>query len=71
MKYHTFDGTYHILLFQILTSLVKQVDTLDMSEAQTFVVLPTVLANPAETQFQTNLNGGSRQSGVTCWLESI
>lgn len=42
-----------------------------MSEAQYFLAFTTLLAYPAENQFLTNISGGSRHEGVTCWPEAI
>jgi len=71
MKKHTFDGSDPIKIFDFLTRFVNEADMLAMSEAQAFIALPSFLADPAETQFRTNLSGGSRKGGVTCWPEAI
>ena len=42
-----------------------------MSEARAFISLPKFLADAAETQFRTNLRGGSRRRCFTCWPEAI
>ena len=71
MKKHTFDGSDPIKIFDFLTRFVNEADMLSMSEAQAFIALPNFLADPAETEFGTNLSGGSRKGGVTCWPEAI
>ena len=71
MNQHTFDGSDPIKIFDFLTRFVNEADILAMSEAQVFIALPTFLADPAETQFQTNLSEGSRRGGITCWPEAM
>ena len=69
MNQHTFDGSDPIKIFDFLTRFVNEADILAMSEAQAFIALPTFLADPAETQFRTNLSGGSRRGGINCCLK--
>ena len=71
LKNHTFDGNDPIKIFDFLSRFVNEADMLNMSEAQAFIALPIFLADPAETQFRTNLSGASRHGGVTCWTEAI
>ena len=70
MKEHTFDGSDLIKIFDFLHRFVNEAYMLAMSEAQPFIALPTFLADPAETQFRTNLSGGSRRWGITCLPEA-
>ena len=71
MKEHTFDGSDLIKIFDFLHRFVNEAYMLAMSEAQPFIALSTFLADPAETQFRTNLSGGSRRGGITCSPEAI
>ena len=71
MNQHAFDGSDPIKIFEFLTQFFNEADILAISEAQTFIALPDFLANPAETQFRTNLSGGSRRGGITSWPEAI
>lgn len=39
-----------------LTRFVNETDALYISEAYAIILLPTILADPAETQYRTNLS---------------
>lgn len=66
MKNHVLNGNDPIKIFDSLTRFINEVDMLQMSEAQAFIAIPTFLAEPAETQFGSNLSGASRHGGITC-----
>lgn len=51
MGKNAFDGTDLIKIFDFLTLLANEDDMHNMSEAQTFIALPTFLDETAETQF--------------------
>ena len=65
-----FSGQDPILIFNFLTRMVEECDTLGMSEAQAFMALPHLLSDNARTQFRA-MQSGSRTSGVTCWPEGV
>lgn len=44
---------------------------LNLSEALAFIALQTFFADPAETQFRTNMSGESGRGGSKCWPEAI
>ena len=46
-----FSGRDPILIFDFLTRMVEECDTLGMSEAQEFMALPHFLSNNARTQY--------------------
>ena len=71
MNQHAFDGSDPIKMSDFLTRFPNESDILAMSEAHEFIALSTFLADPAETQFRTNLSGGPRRGGITRWPEAI
>ena len=71
MNHHAFDGSDPFNIFDFPTRFVNEANILAMYESQAFIALQTFLADPAETQFRTNLSGGSRRGGITFWTEAI
>lgn len=71
LKNHVCNGNDQIKIFDFLTLFLDVDDMLNMSEAQAFIDLPTFLADPADTQYRTNLSGVSSHGGMTCWPEAI
>lgn len=69
MKNNVLDGFNLISIFDFLNRFVNKAGILKTVEA--LASLPTFLADPAETQFRTNLSVRSRQGRVTCWLEAV
>ena len=65
-----FWGQDLILIFDFLTRMVEECDTLGMSEAQTFMALPPFLSDSARNQYNA-MQRGSRTSGVPCWPEGV
>jgi hypothetical protein len=65
-----FTGKDPVLIFDFLTRMVEECDTLGMSEAQAYMALPHFLSDTARTQYRA-MHTGSRSSGVTCWPEAI
>jgi len=52
-----FSGQDPILIFDFLTRMVEECDTLGMSEAQSFMALPHFLSDNARTQFRAMQSG--------------
>ena len=65
-----FTGTDPIQIFDILTKLVEECDTLDMSEAQAFMALPRFLKSVAQAQYRAMQNG-LKSGGFSYWPEGI
>ena len=65
-----FSGQDQIQIFDFLTKMVEECETVGMIEAQAFMDLPHFLSNNAWIQYRA-MQSGSRSSGVTCWLEGV
>lgn len=61
---HVSDGKDPIIIFDFLICFINEADMLNISVAQAFILLPTLLADPAETHFGTNLGGTSCHNGM-------
>lgn len=71
MKNHTFDSADPIRIFYFISPFLNEAYMFNMSEAQSFIVLPTFLGGPAEIQFRINISRASRQGGITGLPEAI
>lgn len=49
LRKHTFDWTDQIKIFYFLIRFMNEAARLKMSEAQAYIALPTVLADPSQT----------------------
>ena len=59
-----------IMVFDFLTRFVEEADTLGVSEAHAFLILPKVLKGRAESHLRS-IRNGARSGGVTCWPEAV
>ena len=67
---YKFDGSDPIMVFDFLTRFVEEADTLNMTEAQAFIVISHYLKGEASNQFRANKNG-ARSGGVSNWPGTI
>ncbi len=65
-----FSGSDPILVLEFLTKFVEEADTLCITEAQAFIILPKLMVDPAQKQFRS-VKSGARSGGVTCWPEAV
>jgi len=65
-----FNGEDPVMVFDFLMKFVEEADTLHVSEAHAFLILPKVLSGRADRQLRSVRNG-SRSGGVTCWPEAV
>ena len=65
-----FSGEDPIMVFDFLMKFVEEADTLNVSEAHAFIILPKVLKGRAE-RWLRSVRNGSRSGGVTCWPEAV
>ena len=67
-----FDGTDPITILSFLARIVRECDTLDMSEAQAYIALPYFLTGSAHQHFDAAKTVVDRHhGGVSCWPEAI
>lgn len=71
LKKQSFSGAYPVHIFHFFSRFVNNTDTLRMTEAQAFSILPHFVDNCTESEFRANIFGGSRYAGITCWPEAI
>lgn len=64
MMKHTKYGTCRMGIFYFLARFVNEGNMLEMSEAHALLKLPTILHEPAEAKFRTNLSVTSRQGDI-------
>lgn len=61
-----------IFVFYLLTLLVEEFDTLEMTEAQGFLVLPKLLTGTAATKNRATRNSSRSSTGsITCLPEPV
>ena len=65
-----FNGEDPVMIFDFLMKFVEEADTLRVSEAHAFLILPKVITGRADRQLRSVRNG-SRSGGVTCWPEAV
>lgn len=70
MSEFKFDGTDPILVFDFLTRMVEEADTLKMTEAQAYLALPHYLSGQASRTYRSSRNG-AHSGGVSCWPEAV
>lgn len=59
-----------IMVFDFLTRFVEEADTLGVSEAHAFLILPKLLIGRAERHLRS-IRNGARSGGVKCWPEVV
>lgn len=69
MKEYKFSGEYQILIFDILSLLIEETDTNEMSEGQLMVCMPHLLTRTATRQYRSACNS-SYASGLRYWMEA-
>lgn len=72
-KYIKLSGEYPILIFDFLTKLVEEADTLDISEGQLMVLLPHLLTGSVTDQYRAaaNESRSSTIGGIVHWLQDV
>ena len=70
MKNYAFDGSDPIRVFEFLTRLTEEADTIGMSEAQAFLALPHYLEGTAAEEFRASKHGG-HTGGITNWPSAV
>ncbi len=70
MKDYKFDGTDPVMVFDFLTRLTEEADTIGMTESQAFLALPHYLGGAAAEQFRASKHGG-HSGGVTNWPAAV
>lgn len=70
MKDYKFDGSDPVMVFDFLTRLTEEADTIGMTEPQAFHALPHYLSGPAADSFRA-AKLGSHTGGVTKWPSAV
>ena len=70
MKDYKFDGSDPVLVFDFLTRLTEEADTIGMSVALTFIALPHYLSGRAASHFHAAKHGG-HSGGVFNWPSAV
>lgn len=70
MKDYKFDGSDPVLVFDFLTRLTEEADTIGMTESQAYIALPHYLSGDAATHFRASRHGG-RSGGIYNWPSAV
>ena len=71
LKDYSFDGQDPIKVLEFLSKFCDEADTLEMTEAQAYVVLPYLLKGSAKEQFNAVKGTLAGDGGVTSWPEAV
>ena len=71
LRDHSFSGEDPIKVLEFLAAFRDEANTLEMTEAQAYVVLPYLLRGPAKEQFVAVKGSVAGDGGVTNWPEAV
>lgn len=70
MKDLKFSGQYLILIFDFLSRLLKEAETVEINEGQLMVCIPYMLTKTASRDYNSS-SSGNRTYGISYWPEAV